>query len=49
MDTKLCATKKPKGQQRNQKGNDKITLKNTTMKTQPYKIYAMQQFLKRHS
>ena len=45
METKLCATKKPKGQ----KGNEKITLKNTTMKTQPYKMYSMQQFLKRPS
>ena len=44
METKLCATKKPKGQ----KGNEKITLKNT-MKTQPYKMYSMQQFLKRPS
>ena len=35
-ETKLQATKKPMGQQGNQKGN---TLEQMTMETQPFKIY----------
>ena len=43
METKQPATKKPMDQQWNQRGNFKNTLRKTTMKTQPYKIYGMQQ------
>ena len=43
MEIKLSATEKPMHQQGNQKGNQKNTSRQMTMKTQPFKIYGMPQ------